>query len=270
MPNLPLQNWLFDQLKKHLEKNIVAIPAVLFDWFESSYKNLLTTNTLIHTEFLNHLTAYHRLLVGVLEYRSETSQKVINRDLNPDSISFKTLAKDNGDILGHLILIAYREDAARFFKSSKEGIFSDKVDISDDHCVIKSNGNEYHIIKPLINEETSPDRILEALTKAISDLRSSQRDSVSIVIDSPPSTVLNYIYTAYLLKYNLQWLKSLRLYFIGHEGVESRIKKLHDLRDFSKRYGIAEYCDNPLLPEQWWDRTDTMRNYEESHSVFSA
>jgi len=268
MKKLSLFVWLKQQLYDHLRNLDITVPAILFSWFETNFKLFLEINDQERSEFVNSLIIYHMLLLDAVKYRTETLETAIDRDLNLKSFSINTFSPSQSDYGDHQILIADRQTAYEIFKTDAKTVFDYKKNIEstkpDGSSLVKCNGKSYYIIEPMSQEEFAPEEIIETLAEAVKKILSSKRKSISILIDSPQEMVLNYIYTALLLKYRFQNLEFLSLHFVEHPEVKNRIADLNDLKDFSMRYGIAEHHKEPFLPSKWINSTLTMESiYEE-------
>ncbi|GAB1443999.1 hypothetical protein MASR2M39_28440 [Ignavibacteriales bacterium] len=264
MEKLSLYRWLKEQLYDHLRNRDIVVPAILFSWIELNYENLLKSHSLERGEFVNSLIIYHKLLLDAVDYRSETLQTAIDRDLNLKSFSVNTFSPSESDSVDHQILIADRQTAYEILKTDAEPVNDYKKDNAstklDGSSPVKWKGKSYYIIEPMSQEEFAPEEIIKTLAVAVNKILSSKRKSVSILIDSPQEMIQNYIYTALLVKYRFQNLKSLSLHFVEHAEVKNRIEDLIDLKGFSRRYGIAEYCNEPFLPSKWINSNLTMKD----------
>lgn len=245
----PLLQWLFRQLTEQLKHRHLTGPAILFTWIELNYVSLLKTDSFVRGDFLNGLIRYHRLLLDALDYRKETLQIAIDRDLNLNSFRIETIPTKKKESLDHQISIEPRD-----------AIFDTPASDADGLNLIKERDNRYLILEPKNNEEFDPEGIIESLALAVEGILSSNRKAVSILIDSPPEMVINYIFTARLVKYRFPELISLSVYFVDSAKVKDKIKGLPDLKDFSRRYGIAEYCDGSFLLSKWMNSALTMKD----------
>ena len=244
-----LLQWLFRQLTEQLKHRHLTGPAILFTWIELNYVSLLKTDSFVRGDFLNGLIRYHRLLLDALDYRKERLQIAIDRDLNLKSFRIETIPTKKQESLDHQISIGPRDATSDTPTSDADGL-----------SLIKERDNRYLILEPKNNEEFDPEGIIESLASAMEGILSSNRKAVSILIDSTPEMMINYIFTALLVKYRFPELISLSVYFVESAKVKDKIKGLPDLKDFSRRYGIAEYCDGPLLLSKWMNSPLTMKD----------
>lgn len=263
-----LYRWLKEQLYDHLRNRDIVVPAILFSWLETNFELIIESNWRERSEFVNSLIVYHKLLLDEENYRSEKLETAIDRDLNLKSFSINTFSQSQSDSGDHQILIADRQTVSEILKTDAEPVNDDKKGTASTKpsgsSLVKCKGKSYYIIEPMSLEEFAPEEIIKTLKVAVNKILSSKRKSVSILIGSPPEMVANYIYSSLLVKCRFPELISLSLHFVEHPAVEDKVNELPNLRDFSRRYGIAKYCEGPFLFSKWMNSPLTMKDiYEE-------
>ncbi len=270
MNQIALLFWLFWQLSVQIKTGDLIRPVLFFTWIEINYKDRLVKRRRFLKRFVSYLIAYHNLQTEASESKIETQQEQRNRERLVPAFNVKTINPEDFNYDDATILIADVDAVLNFIKSDEKAVKDFKRKKSSfkfhNHCGIIYKGKKLYIIEPMSHNTYYPGRVYVLLANTIRELLWFKKDFITVLVDSPLEDVINYFYLTLLLQYKFTGVKISSLLYFERDGVDERLNNRLDLMDFNKRYGIAEYCNDPFLPALWVDKKTTLNEIVSDHT----